>query len=169
MLASYTHTSLIPRLKRPGNEASGAFVPIKDIFSFFITFSRSNTISSTNYCCSFLTIIQTTPTSSNVRRAPYTTLAVSGLQMNIHILPRACWYSSFPISTVCNVATLLSENDAQQHEALQIHSVAGNHWVASSSFGQQVQWQTPPFPHKKVASIQPRMHLSSHICDIRIA
>ena len=44
-----------------------------------------------------------------------------------------------------------------------------NHWVASSSFGQQVQWQTPPFPHKKVASIQPRMHLSSHICDIRIA
>ena len=34
--------------------------------------------------------------------------------------------------------TLLSENDAQQHEALQIHSVAGNHWVASSSLGQQV-------------------------------
>ena len=37
--------------------------------------------------------------------------------------------------------TLLSENyafDAQQHEALRIHFVAGNHWVASSSFGQQV-------------------------------
>ena len=33
--------------------------------------------------------------------------------------------------------TLLSENDAfdaQQHEALQIHFVVGNHWVASSSF-----------------------------------
>ena len=28
-----THTSLIPRLKRPENEASGAFVFIKDIFS----------------------------------------------------------------------------------------------------------------------------------------
>ena len=35
-------------------------------------------------------------------------------------------------------STLLSENDAQQHEALQIRFVAGNHWVASSSFGQQV-------------------------------
>ena len=37
--------------------------------------------------------------------------------------------------------TLLSENgafDVQQHEALQIHFVAGNHWVASSSFGQKV-------------------------------
>ena len=36
---------------------------------------------------------------------------------------------------------LLSENDAfdaQPHEALQIHFVAGNHWVASSSFGQEV-------------------------------
>ena len=37
--------------------------------------------------------------------------------------------------------TLLSENDGlhtQQHEALQIHFVAGNHWVAPSSFEQQV-------------------------------
>ena len=37
--------------------------------------------------------------------------------------------------------TLLSENDAfdaQQHEALQIHFVAGNHWVTSSSFEQEV-------------------------------
>ena len=36
---------------------------------------------------------------------------------------------------------LLSENDAfdaQLHEALQIHFVVGNHWVASSSFGQEV-------------------------------
>ena len=37
--------------------------------------------------------------------------------------------------------TLLSENDGfhtEQHEALQIHFVAGNHWIASSSFEQQV-------------------------------
>ena len=77
---------------------------------------------------------------------------------------------------------LLSENDAfdtQPHEALQIHFVAGNHWVASSSFGQEVtvydskysgklhpslthqlalkcfqKKKMEPFPHKKVASIQ---------------
>ena len=45
-----------------------------------------------------------------------TLLAVSGFQMNIYILPRACWYSSLPLSMVCNVATLPSENDVQQHE-----------------------------------------------------
>ena len=55
-------------------------------------------------------------------RAPFghleycTLLAVSGFRMNIYILPRACWYSSLPLSMVCNVATLPSENDVQQHE-----------------------------------------------------
>ena len=37
--------------------------------------------------------------------------------------------------------TVLSEKDAfvtQQHEALQIHFVAGNHWVTSSSFRKEV-------------------------------
>ena len=46
-----------------------------------------------------------------------------------------------PAESPISPCTLLSENDAfdaQQHEALQIHFVVGNHWVASSSFGQQV-------------------------------
>ena len=33
--------------------------------------------------------------SPQQREDVYTTLAVSGLQINIHILPRACWYSTY--------------------------------------------------------------------------
>ena len=44
---------------------------------------------------------------------------------------------------------------AEQHEALQIHFVAGNHWVASSSFGKEVavyDSKSPPIAHSPACS-----------------